>query len=97
MKNLEFNIVEISPDGKCVMLKNQDNEIRWIRTSPSSDNWKKIAGNEVEHNVADGIFQYAGIDGNGEVIAVFTPFGGLDFTLTFAPETGELLKIHEAR
>jgi hypothetical protein len=97
VKDFETNVVEISMDGKQVIFKNYRNEIRWVRTVPSFEDWKKFAGNDIEQNLAKGIFQYAGIDPNGEVIAVFTPFGGLDFNLTFSSQTGQLLRIHEAR
>jgi hypothetical protein len=44
-----------------------------------------------------GIFQYVGDEIDGMIIAVFAPGRSLDFNLTYSADTGNLIRINEAR
>jgi hypothetical protein len=97
MTDGEINAVEISNDGERLICMTSEGKIRWSKGAPSSYDWQRLVNVKVEQNLARGKFQYAGAAKDGTIIAVFTPFGGLDFNLIYSIDTGELIKIHEAR
>lgn len=44
-----------------------------------------------------GRFQYAGVENDGVIIAIFTSGRSLDFNLIYTADNGDLIEIHEAR
>lgn len=88
---------EVSGDGKSVICRSADGQVRWTRSAPSPDDWQRLAKRPVSVDLEAGIFQYVGDEIKGVIIAVFTPGRSLDFNLTYAADTGDLIRIAEAR
>jgi hypothetical protein len=87
----------ISEDGKSVICISDDGSIRWARGAPLLSEWQLLAKRRATVDVENGRFQYVDDETCGQVVAVFTPYCGLDFNLTYAATTGDLMKIEEAR
>jgi hypothetical protein len=88
---------QVSDDGKCVICRSANGHVRWSRSAPSSHDWLRLAKHPVSVDLEAGRFQYVGDEIDGMIIAVFTPGRSLDFNLTYSADTGDLIRIHEAR
>lgn len=87
----------ISEDGKSVICISEDGSMRWKRGAPSLSEWQRLAKRKSDVDVENGRFQYVDNGSCDQIVAVFTPYCGLDFNLTYAAFSGELMKIDEAR
>ena len=88
---------KISDDGKILICISKDQNVRWKRKGPSIYEWQRLSKKHASVDVENGRFQYAGNESHGKIVAVFTPWCGLDFNLTYLADSGELLSIDEAR
>jgi hypothetical protein len=88
---------EISGDGKSLICRSANGRVRWTRSAPSTLDWHRLANRPVSVDLEAGIFQYVGDEIHGVLIAVFTPGRSLDFNLTYTVDTGDLVRINEAR
>lgn len=90
-------MAKISDDGKSVTCYSANGRLMWTRYAPSYADWQRLAKRPVAVDLAAGVFRYVGDELEGVIIAVFTPGRGLDFNLTYTAETGDLIRINEAR
>jgi hypothetical protein len=88
---------EVSADGKYLTCRSANGCVRWTKGAPSSHDWFRLAKRPVSVDLEGGRFQYTSDEIEGVIIAVFTPGRSLDFNFTYAVDTGDLIKIHEAR
>ena len=88
----------ISDDGTVIKWVNEVTGAEWAAGAPTLAEWQRLwRGNQTADSLARGIFRWVdGID-EKEVIVVFSPYGGLDFNLTYSAADGELTRITEAR
>ena len=93
----EVDVGEISLDGKTLICRSPNGEVSWSNGTPSLLDWRRLTKRRVDGDVAAGIFRYVERRVAGFIVAVFTPYRGLDFNLTYAVDTGELIRIDEAR
>lgn len=94
---VEVDVGEISLDGKTLICRSQNGDVRWSKGAPSLFEWRRLTKRRIDGDVAAGIFRYVERGVAGFIVAVFTPSRGLDFNLTYALDTGELIRINEAR
>jgi hypothetical protein len=67
------------------------------KASPSIHEWQSLAKHPVTQDLENGRFQYVDDELRRRIVAVFTSQCGLDFTLNYAANSGELIIIDEAR
>lgn len=87
----------ITEDGKGVICISRDGRVRWQKGVPLLSEWQRLIKREFAVDLENGQFQYADNESHGEIVAVFTPYGSLDFNLTYDALSGDLLKIDESR
>ena len=87
----------VSGDRKSVICRSVDGRVRWTRSAPSSHDWNRLAKRPVSVDMEAGIFQYVSDEIQSVIIAIFTPGRSLDFNLTYNSDTGDLIRIDEAR
>lgn len=93
----EVDVGEISLDGKTLICRAPNGDLRWSKRAPSLFDWRRLSKHPIDGDVTAGIFRYVEREVAGFIIAVFTPYCGLDFNLRYAADTGELIRIDEAR
>jgi hypothetical protein len=93
-----MQFMKIADDEKKICLVNEFDSVLWTAGIPKLADWRRLSGG-TQSDVAleSGIFRWVNGGDDSEVVVVFSPYGGLDFNLTYSVLTGELLRIHEAR
>lgn len=88
----------ISGDGTMISCVDQGAGTEWVRCVPTPTEWQSFwRGNQTADSLARGIFRWISEISDDEVIVVFSPYGGLDFNLTYRITDGRLINITEAR
>jgi len=91
-------IVDISDDGKAITCKGGDGIAKWTMGNPSYEDWQRLGhGIYTEDALRQGIFRWVNGITENDVTVVFSPYGGLDFNLTYSVPSAKLIKITEAR
>jgi hypothetical protein len=93
----EAIVAEISDDGRYLICRSVDGRVKWMRGAPSNAEWHRLRKRSIDSDVEAGRFKYVESHISEVIVAVFTPYRGLDFNLTYTVDAGELIKISEAR
>jgi hypothetical protein len=86
--------VTISEDGKELVYRSADGDIKWCKGPPTMAEWRRFK--EGAPDLAQGRFNFAWVS-DMVVEAWFQPKGWLDFTVHYDIGQGELLSIADAR
>lgn len=95
--NSESIVAEILDDGRCLICRTADGRVKWTRRAPSIAEWHRLTKRSIDSDVEAGRFKYVESQISEVIVAIFTPYRGLDFNLTYTVDAGELIKISEAR
>jgi hypothetical protein len=90
-------MAEIADEGRYLICRSVDGRVKWTRGAPSNTEWHRLRKRSIDSDVEAGRFKYVESQISEVIVAVFTPYRGLDFNLTYTVDAGELIKISEAR
>jgi len=90
--------LNISDDGRQICLVDECNRVLWAAGVPPLADWRRLCGGmQSDASLERGVYRWVNGADNFKIVVVFSPYGGLDFNLTYSISSGELLDIQEAR
>ncbi|RCS56442.1 hypothetical protein DU000_12440 [Parvibium lacunae] len=95
----EHNSVTSSIKPQSVKVTNNNGALLWERSTPTLAEWGEVwMPSDIEDRLKKGQYQYVNGETSDTITVVFTPYGGLDFNITFNKINGLVIgKPSEAR
>ena len=87
---------EISSDRKNLICRSPGGTVAWVRPGPSASDWLRLGKHNI-NGLDDGEFQWFDKVAHDVIRVVFAPKRRLEFVITYAVATGEIIGINDAR